>query len=79
MTGETRSWCQQTEQRHFCANCGSRLFGTDDHDPDEIGVRLGCFDEAPTDLTPVYELLTKRRERWLSEVSSASQHRGNRT
>ena len=75
--GETRSWIATTDHRHFCANCGSRLFGTHD-DESEVEVRLGALDEAPSDLTPSYELWTPRRERWLGPIEQARQYAGNR-
>jgi hypothetical protein len=59
--------------------CGSAVFATVDG-ADEVEVRVGAFDDAPTDLTPTYELLwVPRRERWFVPVASAEQHEGNRT
>ena len=77
VTGETRSWTGTTDHRHFCPTCGSALF--DIHDTDnEIEVRLGCFDHAPTDWAPEYELWTGRREYWMPPIAGAAQHKGNR-
>ncbi len=73
VAGDTRSWTQTTDHRHFCPSCGSSLFGAHDADS-EVEVRLGCFDEAPTDLNPEYELWISRREHWLSLVADAAQH-----
>jgi hypothetical protein len=44
----------------------------------EVEVRVGALDDAPTDFTPAYELWTPRRERWLNPVDGAEQHVGNR-
>jgi hypothetical protein len=44
----------------------------------EVEIRAGAFDDAPTDLIPIYELWVARRERWLVAVDSAEQHEGNR-
>ena len=77
VTGDVRSWTQTTDHRHFCPICGSRLFATHDRN-DEVEVRLGCFDEAPSNLLPQYELWIGRREYWLPAVVDAAQHRGNR-
>jgi hypothetical protein len=76
ITGETHSWKQTTDYRHFCPKCGSTLFGTRNGDI-EVEVRLGCFDEAPTDLTPAYELWTIRREHWQPPITD-EQHEHNR-
>jgi len=55
--GETRSYAG----RHFCARCGSSVFG---RTADEVEVNLGALD-ATDQLTPTYELWTLRREAWL--------------
>ena len=77
VTGETRSWTATTDHRHFCPACGSSLFATNDGD-EEVEVRLGALDDAPSGLTPGYELWTPRRERWQRPVAGAAQHTGNR-
>ncbi len=77
VTGETRSWTGTTDHRHFCLKCGSALFSTH-HTDNEIEVRLGCLDDAPTELPPEYELWTPRREHWMPPITGASQHKGNR-
>ena len=77
VTGETRSWRLTTDHRHFCATCGSSLFAVVEG-ANEVEVRVGAFDDAPTDFTPTYELWTTRRERWLAPVAGAGQHVGNR-
>jgi len=78
VTGETGSWRLTTDNRHFCATCGSSVFALIDG-ANEIEVRVGAFDDAPTEFTPAYELWTPRRERWLDPVDGAEQHVGNRT
>jgi hypothetical protein len=78
VTGETRSWKLSTDKRHFCPMCGSSVFAIVDG-ANEVEVRAGAFDDAPTDLSPTYELWVPRRERWLVAVANAEQHTGNRT
>ena len=78
ITGEARSWMLSTDNRHFCPVCGSAVFATVDG-ANEVEVRVGAFDDAPTDLTPTYELWVPRRERWFVPVAHAQQHEGNRT
>ena len=78
INGPTQSWIQSTDHRHFCPACGSTLFGTHDSDT-EIEVRIGCLDTAPSGLTPEYELWIGRRERWMSAIPNAAQHRENRS
>jgi hypothetical protein len=65
-SGETRTW----EGRNFCPNCGSRLFSIGD---DEVEIKIGTLDEAPTGLTPQYELWIGRREKWLHPLPDARQ------
>ncbi len=77
VTGNTQDWMQTTDHRHFCPTCGSTLFGTHDTDT-EVEVRIGCLDEAPSQLAPSYELWTPRREHWLVPVAGTAQHVGNR-
>ena len=55
--GETRNY----EGRHFCARCGSSVYGVSG---DEIELNLGVLD-SPNQLVPTYELWTVRREPWL--------------
>lgn len=78
ITGATQSWIQTTDHRHFCPNCGSHLFATHDNDT-EIEVRIGCLDEAPSNLTPQYELWLERRELWMSPVGESEQHQKDRS
>jgi hypothetical protein len=78
VTGETGSWRQTTDNRHFCVTCGSSVFGLIDG-VNEVEIRVGSFDDAPMDFTLAYELWTPRRERWLDPVDGAEQHVGNRT
>lgn len=62
--------------RQFCPRCGSRLFSLDER---EAEIKLGILDDAPTALTPTYELWIKRREAWLPPVAGATQHEENRS
>jgi hypothetical protein len=61
--------------RSFCPGCGSRLFSLDDR---EAEVKLGILSDAPTDLSPGYELWVNRRESWLRPVDGAEQYLENR-
>ena len=72
ISGDTASWKDTTDARHFCPSCGSALFGVSDS-TGEIEIRLGAIDAAPTDLAPTYELWTERRENWLPPLSGADQ------
>jgi hypothetical protein len=73
VTGKTRGW----KNRQFCPACGSRLFEASD-ESDEVEIKLGSLDDAPTGLAPVYELWTKRREPWLDPISGTTQYPENR-
>jgi hypothetical protein len=59
------------EGRSFCPQCGSSLFALSDA---EAEIQLCTLDDAPTDLTPSYELWIRRREPWLSPLPGAEQH-----
>jgi hypothetical protein len=60
--GDTASWKDATDARHFCPSCGSALFGVSDG-TGEIEIRLGALDVVPTNLVPTYELWAVRREK----------------
>ena len=60
--------------RHFCAECGSSVFGASE---DEIELYLGAFD-APDRYKPTYELWTIRREHWVRPLPAARQYERNR-
>jgi hypothetical protein len=77
VTGETNSWRSSTDDRHFCPACGSSLFATSAGD-NEVEIRLGALDAAPSTLSPSYELWISRRETWLQPLSGAAQHARNR-
>jgi hypothetical protein len=51
--------------RSFCPNCGGRLFNLNE---DNVEVRIGSLDDAPTELMPEQEGWTKRREHWLTPL-----------
>ena len=76
--GETASWKDTTDARHFCPSCGSVLFGSSDGSG-EIAIGLGAFDVVPTGLAPTYELWAGRREKWLEVVTPTEQFPGHRT
>jgi hypothetical protein len=60
--------------RSFCPTCGGRVTSVRD---DEVEVMIGSLDEAPTDLTPEYELWIGRRENWVLPLNGASQFDGD--
>lgn len=65
--GEVATFNRQS----FCPRCGSPLFSVDE---EEAEIKLGALDAAPTDLPPVYELWTIRREPWLQPLAGVEQH-----
>ncbi|MCR9175743.1 MAG: GFA family protein [Alphaproteobacteria bacterium] len=60
--------------RFFCPHCGSSVFSRSD---DEIELHLGALD-APSQLTPSYELWTVRREPWLPAFPHMRQYDHNK-
>jgi hypothetical protein len=78
ISGDTKSWIHSTDHRHFCVTCGSSLFSIVDAS-NEVEIRVGTFDNAPSDLFPNYELWINRRERWLRPIDGAEQHAANRS
>jgi len=77
VTGQTQQWTSSTDHRTFCPRCGSTLFATRDQS-NEIEIRLGSIDDAPSRLSPEYELWVPRREHWLSPIPGTSQFFENR-
>ena len=63
-----------TYERCFCATCGSRVFGRENH---EIELSLGAFDDVDTVL-PQYEAWVEHREAWLPDFG-VPQYVRNRT
>lgn len=63
------------EGRRFCPKCGSRLFSANES---EAEIKLGALTEAPTHLSPTYELWVKRREKWLRPIEGAEQFNEDR-
>jgi hypothetical protein len=51
------------------------MFSCDDN---EAEVKLGSLEQAPTGLTPTYELWIKRRESWLRPIEGAEQFQEDR-
>ena len=76
--GDTKNWIHRTDHRHFCATCGSSLYSIV-NGTNEVEIRAGAFDDAPSGLLPTYELWLNRRERWLRPIEGAEQHTGNRS
>jgi hypothetical protein len=72
---EHRGDTAQFAGREFCPRCGSRLFWADH---EEAEIKLGILSDAPTPLTPTYELWIKRREPWLRPVEGAEQYEEDR-
>ena len=49
--GETQTFSHNADSgtkmtKHFCANCGSQLFGTNSNRPDRIHIKVGTMDDA---------------------------------
>jgi hypothetical protein len=76
--GDTTSWMHSTDHRHFCATCGSSLYSVVDG-ANEVEIRVGALDDAPSGLVPAYELWLNRRESWLRPIDRAEQYAGNRS
>ena len=78
LTGEMgRFESQAGYDRFFCSACGSPVMGAD-AGTSEVEFYHGSFDE-PALWPPSYELWTTRREPWLGEMPSITQHHaGNR-
>jgi len=71
ITGKTADYAG----RYFCPTCGSSVFG---RTGDEIEIAAGSFD-APSQVTPTYELWVRRRESWLPPFDVARRYEGDRT
>ncbi len=61
-TGEVKFF----QGRGFCPECGSRIYNQSEGD--EVEIRVGSLDMAPTDIEPTYEVWVKRRENWLAAL-----------
>jgi hypothetical protein len=57
--------------RSFCPECGSRLFNLH---ADDVEIRIGSLDDAPTNLLPQQEGWIKRREPWLHPIEGVPQY-----
>jgi hypothetical protein len=55
--------------------CGSHLFSLDDS---EAEIKIGTLDDAPSGLTPQYELWVWRREHWLKPLPDTRQFQHDR-
>ncbi len=65
-TGEVRAF----KGRSFCPTCGLRVF----HLSEAIAeVMIGAFNDAPSDLRPIREGWTVRREYLLARIADAAQ------
>lgn len=71
VTGEFATY----DGRSFCPSCGSRLFCLHEND---VEIRVGSLDDAPTGLEPSYEVWVKRREPWLKPLPGARQFEEDR-
>ncbi len=66
--GETSSYMVTADNgakltRHFCPQCGSRLYGTNKAFPDIIGFAVGCFDDNSW-FKPQVIVYSKRKPEW---------------
>lgn len=66
LSGEIETY----EGRSFCPVCGSRLFNLHE---DDVEVRIGSLDAAPTGLMPQQEGWVIRREHWLQPIGGVPQ------
>jgi hypothetical protein len=66
LDGETRTY----EGRSFCPTCGSRLFNLH---ADDVEIRIGSLDDAPTGLMSQQEGWIRRREHWLQPIRNVPQ------
>jgi len=77
VTGQTSQWTSSTDHRVFCPSCGSTLFASSGGS-NEIEIRIGSLDDAPSTLAPQYELWVPQREHWLLALPGTDQFEGNR-
>ncbi len=68
ITGETKGYATTTDSgntstRHFCPECGSRLFGKNTGRPGMTAIPVGCLDDHSW-FKPGAVVYTKRREDW---------------
>ncbi|MCF4098782.1 GFA family protein [Maritalea mediterranea] len=66
--GETKTYRSAADSgemrtRHFCPNCGSRLFAEHDKRPDTVGIAVGTFDNSDW-FKPQVALYTAERPAW---------------
>ncbi len=66
--GETASYqsladSSNMRERHFCPNCGSRLFSYNSASPDIIGISAGTFDDSSW-FKPQIILYNSQRPKW---------------
>jgi hypothetical protein len=66
--GETSSYGSTTDTgsvitRHFCPNCGSRVYGINSIAPDVIGVTAGTIDDCSW-FKPNFIVYNKRKPAW---------------
>ncbi len=73
--GETASYGSTADSgnintRHFCPNCGARIFGTNSARPGFINVAVGCLDDTSW-FKPDRVLYTKERPPWDMTTTAA--------
>lgn len=66
--GETSSYTTQSDDvakvtRHFCSECGSRLFGTNSVNSSLISIAVGCVDDSSW-FKPQAIVYNKRKPEW---------------
>lgn len=57
---------------HFCPDCGSTVFFTNDSAPDTIAIALGAFDD-PYFVVPTISVWETRQHEWL-EIAGEFEH-----
>lgn len=61
--------------RHFCAECGSLLFGTPEVAPDIVTLYVGSLD-APAAFQPTLAIFTRSRPAWARLSAALAEYEG---
>ena len=68
LTGETRAYqlksdTGSTVSKIFCPQCGSPIYGTNNHNPDFVTVSLGTLDDS-SDFKPAVAIYCRNKKSW---------------
>jgi hypothetical protein len=64
---------------HFCGECGTLMYRVGENFPGQSILRIGTVDDfslMETKLKPEWEIFTKERESWLSEIPGTKKKEG---